>query len=222
MALVKALLKPVKAATLDSDGAVIFQPLCLYQIRWLQCGNGWEDKISLMTQLHFWKTRLKIFRASFESFLYLQDIGSKAILSTQLGICAITCVSMKIILKMINGHECRRLCSCNMILPLTQILFFCAFWFHICSDDCARGLLHNCWKTEAMQVRSKAEEESSRSSGEFWVLASGKWPSWCFHLVKCLIFGEEALLTWLFTLLEMILHIAGNVMQWWQKRRDLV
>ena len=59
----------------------------------------------------------------------MQDIGSKAILSTQLGICAITCVSMKIILKMINGHECRRLCSCNMILPLTQILFFVYFDF---------------------------------------------------------------------------------------------
>ena len=143
-----------------------------------------------MAPLHFSKARsmLKICRATIETFLYLQDIGSKAILSSQIAICAITCVSMntlKIILKMINDHWSRM--SSSVIWFYHTLYFLCILiGFQICSDDCARGLLYNWWKTEALQVCPKAEEQSSSWSGEFCILASRKWSFWCF-LTECWI-----------------------------------
>ena len=62
---------------------------------------------------------LKIAGATFEKtpFLYLQDIGSKAILSSQLGICAVTCVSMMNTLIIILWRVINVVICLNMILP---------------------------------------------------------------------------------------------------------
>ena len=114
---------------------------------------------------------LKIAGATFEKtpFLYLQDIGSKAILSSQLGICAVTCVSMMNTLIIILWRVINVVICLKMILPWKFINDD-----HICSDDCSGRLLQHRWKTKALQVVGQAEGESSSSSGELRLLASGQ------------------------------------------------
>ena len=88
-------------------------------------------------------------------FLYLQDIGSKAILSSQFGICAVTCVSMMNTLIIILGRVIN-VVVCNMILPWTIFSLLIIIDDHILLRQLLRGVsarlvesrsLASCWSS---------------------------------------------------------------------------
>ena len=174
MALIKALLKPVKAAAADSDGVVIFQPWCLHlwwllRVKWLRH--------------HMTKAEMKKYVTFFKSRKNAENCGSN--ISSFAGyrikgdtfqpawyLCRNMCeYDEHTDNHCLEGDQCRRRSfeydSTKKYLSMMTI-------DHICSDDCSGRLLQHRWKAKALQVVGQAEGESSSSSGELRLLASGQ------------------------------------------------
>ena len=134
--------------------ALMFTPLLVTAVKWYSC-RDWDndhkndDKKNLS-----------------------QDLASKALLSSQLGICGITCVS-------IADKKCYiwQIWKSSFTTTSKQ-----SHPSQTPSDDCSRWLLHNLWEAKALQAgrqdKDKCPEDKRRcptAGREFEDLASKQW-----------------------------------------------